>query len=460
MNVSIETLPNHRAAITVELEPERLTHAYDETYRELAQRAVIPGFRKGRAPRNVVERHLGKDTIRNEAEEHAVSHAWQDVLKEHLGDLDPYGQPAVEITQHDPFIFKATVSLAPSVTLGDYKAIRIAPELIAVTDDDVTEVLERLRNQNAAWLPVEHRTVREGDRVTVDIFSMVGGEYNDPAMGVTADVTPESTFVTKDFAMRLVDMEVGQQKQFDVLFPADHPNQAFADKNGVVSITMREIKEKHLSDVNDDFAKTLGYDTLEEVKTKVRDSIKEDREANARRRLEREILEEIARVSTIAYPEEMVEQELQDLIGSFSQDLGRQGIDMDIYLRATGRTHESLNDELRPDAVRRVRNGLILSRIYEAEAMTVDPADVDKEIERLAAASNRPQEVARLLASERNRASITNSLESRRLMDKLIATVTEGQEPVTRAAEGEAAIDDEGAKPADDTTPHIEIATH
>jgi len=432
MNVTVDVQPRSLAVITVEVEPERYNQALDDAFRRLAQEVVVPGFRKGRAPRHLIERHLGKDTIREEAEQDLLRVAWQ-VARKELGDRRPFASPHVDVVQRMPFIVKFTAPLSPTVKLGDYKSIRIPPELVTVTDEDVDAVLQKLREDQAQWVPVEDRSVRVGDQVTLDLLVTANeGMLPYPPRTVTV-VSPDAPLIVPGFAMRLVDMRLDEQKQFQVELPA-HPASGVPPTQATVSVAIREIKERSLPALDDDLAKTLQVNSLSELREKVRTSLLLSRERDARNRLEHQILDAIAAVSAISYPDILVDEGVQELMEDISAGLRQSGIDMDAYLRIRRKTREQEEADLRPTAEKRLRNGLLLNALADAEGITVDEADISAEIGSLAAMSKNPVDTRRTLNTGANRRSIANRLRTRRILDRLIAIVTEGQTPVPRPA--------------------------
>ncbi len=467
MKVTVDIQPRSLAVVTVEADQERYDQALDDAFRRLAQEVVVPGFRKGRAPRPLVERHVGKDRIRDEAEEELLRAAWAEARKE-LGDRRPFASPHVEVVQRTPFIVTFTAPLAPVVQLGDYKSIRIAPELVTVTDEDVDALLQELRERQAQWVPVEHRSVRVGDQVTLDLFAMADGKTLPyPPRSVTI-ISPDAPLIVPGFAMRLVDMSLDEQKQFQVELPA-HPASGLPPTQATVSVTVREIKERSLPALDDDLAKTLQMPSLAELREKLRASLLTSREEEARDRLERRILDAIAAVSTISYPDMLVDEEVKEFMEDMSADLRQSGFDMETYLRIRRKTREQEEAELRPSAEKRLRNGLLLTALADAEGVTVEDADTSAEVERLAAMTKSPLAAKRTLNTGSNRRAIANRLRTQRILDRLVAIATEGQTPVAKpvappeqpAAPAPAILlpgQEEGkAEPA---RPELVIATH
>jgi trigger factor len=470
MNVKVENLPNSQALVTIEVEPERVADAREKVYQRLSKEVVIPGFRKGRAPRRLVERYVSRELVDDEAESYLMDEIWDELRTGQLKDSPLYDTPQIRVAQHDPLVFEMVLTLQPSVQLGDYKSIRIAPELVTVTDDDVMSAIERLREQQAQWQPVEHRPVRQGDMVTVHVHGNLGSQPLAVAEEQTITVVPGSRFIVPDFAMRLIDMEIGKEKEFAIEMPPDATSDpAMANATGTAYVTVTEIKEKVLPPLDDATAKMLGYDDVATMKETIRTTLLKVRQDEARDRLVDRILDAIAAISTISFPAVMVDQQVESMIANREQALKQQGIDMNLYLRLTGMTMNQLRADLRPIAEKRIRNYLLAEEFARAEGIMVEDSAVTAEIERITAAQQDPQAARRNLSTNEMYDAVKNNLRIERILDRMIAIVTEDQEPVAPAPPAEPVVLAEtsaAAESAEDKTddeskkPKLIIATH
>ena len=251
MKVTKEKVENSQAFLTIEMEPAEMETGMQEAYQHLVQKSNIPGFRKGKAPRVVVQRYLGKARLLEEALDHMVPRAYQQALKEQ--EIDPYAQPEVEITQPDPLIFKAIVPLMPTVTLGDYQSIRMSPEPVDIKEENIAVVLEELRHQHANWEPVD-RALDYNDMAVIDINGKVEEKPYVQKLGAQYQVLKDSISPAPGFAAQIVGMKKEETKEFNLSFPADYPGSQVAGKEGNFNVKLHEIKEEKLPELNDDFA--------------------------------------------------------------------------------------------------------------------------------------------------------------------------------------------------------------
>lgn len=467
MNVKVENLPKSQTVVTVEVEPERVTTAHEDAFRRIARDVLVPGFRKGKAPRPLVERYVKADFVRDDAEERLMDDIWHELRAGELKDLALYDAPQVKVVQHSPFTFEMRLTLQPTCQLGDYKDTRIAPELVTVTDEDVNGTIERLREDQAQWQPVEHRPVRQGDMITVQVHGAIGDKPIIVPQGYSLVVDPASSFIVPGFVMRLVDMEIGKEQEFAVQPPEDAASKEMAGATGTAFVTVQEIKEKVLPDVDDAFAKLLLADTVDALKQKVRDAQIRQREDDARGRMESKILDAVAAVSTVSVPDAMVDRQVESLYKDRTEYLRQQGISMDLYLRITDQTEAQVRQGLRPQAEKRLRNYLLVEELGRAEGIVIEDAAVHAEIERVAALQPDPEGARRQLSTNEVHEDVRNQLYVTQLFDRLIALVTEGQEPVVYAPASAAmpsitdsVAESEPAAEAEPEKPKLIIATH
>jgi trigger factor len=308
MNVRVENKPHSQSLVTVEVEPERLAQAKEAAFRRIAREAVVPGFRKGKAPRNLVERFVRPEVVEDDAETHLTEEIWNELRTGQLKDMQFFDTPQVKVTQHSPLVLEITLTHEPSVQIGDYKDIRIAPELVTVTDDDVNRMIEGLRQEQSQWQPAQNRPVRQGDMVTIQAHGILGDQPIVVPEGYSLTVDEKSNWLTPGFAMRLVDAEVDKEAVFPINVPTDSSDKLTAGATGTAYVTVKEIKEKVTPALDDALAKTAGAESVADLTDKVRSSLLKQREEAARDRLEDKITDEIAKVSTIDFPEVFVTQ--------------------------------------------------------------------------------------------------------------------------------------------------------
>jgi trigger factor len=281
LKVSSERIEGCQVALNIEVEPAEMEEALAKAYRRLVNRIVVPGFRKGKAPRVMLERHIGHESLVSEALDRLVPELYEKAIKDQ--GIDAIGQPEMEMTQAEPPIFKAVVPVKPVVELGDYHVIRATPEMVEITDDKVEEALENLRHVHASWEPVE-REARFGDMVALDVMGTVEGNTVLDRKGSTYHITEGSTAPVPGFAEQLVDMKAGEEKQFTLSFPKDHSTKELAGKDCLFKASVSEIKEAHLPELNDEFVKGLNenLETVDQLRERIASNLQAAAERETR----------------------------------------------------------------------------------------------------------------------------------------------------------------------------------
>lgn len=417
MKVSTERLEGGQVTLNVELDPEEVERALQQAYRRLVSRLNIPGFRKGKAPRPMVERYLGKEALLDEALEHAIPGFYNQAIEQHK--VEAIAQPHIEIVQRSPAVFKATVAVAPTIELGDYHQIRMTEEPVEVTPAQVEEALEQLRQRHALWEPVE-RPASFSDRLTIDVEGKVDGRASINEKGIDYLLQPERAFPVPGFAQKLEGMQKGEERQFSLSFSAADGAE-LAGKEYWFKVALHETKEKRLPALDDAFAKGVGqgFDTLEALRQQMAADLKTRAEQEARGRLEDMIIEAVAGLSRVELPQVMVDDEVERLINEQRERLGQMRLED--YLRIIKKTEEELRSELRPSAQKQVIRGLILGKVAEQEGIQVAPAELDAEIEAITqAGGERREELRKALDSPDARRSIENILLTRKTKQRLV----------------------------------------
>ncbi|MFO8100640.1 MAG: trigger factor [Dehalococcoidia bacterium] len=435
MKTSSEILDSCQVALTVEAEPEEMEKAMDEAYHRMVKQVSIPGFRKGKAPRVLFERHVGKDQLESEALENLIPKLYQEAIEQE--EIAGIGQPDMEIIQKDPPIFKATISMPPTVELGDYHSIRITPEPIEITEENVDEAIENLRKSYATLEPAE-REVQYEDVVTLDITATVEDKTILEREGESLKVSESSDVPVPGFTEQLVGMKAGEEKEFILPFPEDHPNEELAGKECQFKVKLSAVKVEILPEVDDEFAKSLGQgvETVEQLREKLRENLNASAEMESRNKLESDVIEAVIEQSKIEFPPIFTDQEIEQMINEQMMRMG--GMQVEDFLKYRGITKEELNAELRPTAERRVRGSLILGKVNEAENITVSDEEIDAEIERtLQNVGEQGERMREMFSSPQARESVRDRLLTRNTLDRLIEIATSGEEVTTKEATAE-----------------------
>lgn len=429
MKATKDKIENHQAFLTIEVEPAEVEKALDGAYRRLVLKARVPGFRKGKAPRAILERYIGKESLLEDAIDHLVPDFYEQALKEQ--ELEAIAQPQIEVTQTEPVIFKAVVPLKPTVKLGDYHSIKVEKALTEVTESNVNDVIEQLRHQHATWEPVE-RTVDFDDLIVMDIESTVEGKPFISQKAAQYQVIRNQSYPIPGFSEQLNGMKKNEENEFKLALPADYSTKEMAGKEASLKVTITEIKLEKLPEVNDDLAKAVSKDllTVEALREQASNELKQRAEERNRTEFEERVIDAVVDLSEIEFPPVVVESEISRILNQRFQN-NRQS--MESYLKTMNKTEAELRDELRPSATRGVSRSLALSHVAEDGKIEVTEADIDAEIDRMTNDSTqKKEELLKFFNTPQIRQSIEQTLFSRKTIQLLtdIAAVTkETKEP-------------------------------
>jgi trigger factor len=422
--MQITTTPAPKSTILVEVEvpAERLAQAVGEATRALSRRTKVPGFRPGKAPRGVLEAVLGHGAVLDEAVDRLVQSSYRDALIEK--EILPLTNADVEIVQAEegkPLIFKATVPIRPEVTLGDYTNFNFRPVIETTDEPKVDKVIEELRDQNASLSPVEERGAKKGDYA---VIKYVGTRDGTPFEGGSAERMP--LIIGEDrlipgFEDELVGLAIGDTKGFVITFPAEYGEESLAGQLAHFEVEVRELREKILPEADDDFARSMGdFTDLANLREEVAKRLARNALDKARHGFSDQIIEYAVANSTIDLPDVLIELEVEVMHDEFRSALVRQGISEEAYTKVSGKSHEDLHADFRPDAEKRVKVLLVLSRIAEVEGLTIDDADIEAEIARGRDRYASDPKLTRYFESERGRNYIRSTLRRSRVVEKLV----------------------------------------
>jgi trigger factor len=422
MQITRTPAPRSTVQLQIELPAERLDRALDAAVRALARRTRIPGFRPGKAPRPILERHLGPGVVLDEAVDHLMQDAYREaIIKE---DILPLSNADVELVQAEegkPLIFKATVPIRPEVTLGDYRNFNFKPEIDTIDDARVDQVVEELRDQNATLAAVEDRGAKDGDYA---VISFVGTKDGQPFDGGTSERMPlilGQERLIPGFEANLVGLKVGDTTDFDITFPDDYSDETLAGKPAHFSVELKELREKILPDLDDDFLASLGdFASLDALRSDISQRLEANATDRARHGFADRIIEYAVANSTVELPEVLVDQEVELMHDEFKGSLARQGISEEAYLKAVEKTADDLHADFRPNAEKRAKTLLVLSKIADAEGIDVPDADVDAEVDQGRQRYAGDSRLASYFDSDRGRSFIRSTLRRSRVVEKLI----------------------------------------
>ena len=431
MKVTNEKIENSQAFLTVEMEPAEVEKSLEESYHRLVKKTSIPGFRKGKAPRPMLERYIGKESLFEDALNNLLPEAYEKAIKEQ--EIEAFAQPHIEVTQTDPLMFKVTVPLVPEVKLGDYHRIRVKPEPVELTEDDVNAAIEQLRHQQATWEPVE-RPVDFNDLVILDIESHIEDKPFINQKGVQYQVVPNSVFPAPGFAEQLAGMKKDEEKEFKLKFPPDYARSELAGKEPSFKVRVTEIKQERLPELNDELAKEINpkFKTLDSLRKQVSADLRLGAERKAKVDFEDRVMEAVVDIAQVEFPPILVETEIDRLINQQLQrwQMGREGLEG--YLKRVNKTEQELREELHPVATKRVTGSLVLGKIAEEVKIEVSDSEVGTEIKRLTKGdAEKGDELQKYLNAPQSRESIRQMLITRKTIQRLVE-IAEGSAVKTK----------------------------
>jgi len=426
VKVTNEKTENRQAFLTVEMEPDEVEKSLEEAYRRLVKRANIPGFRKGKAPRDVIERYLGRDSLLEDALNKLVPEACEQAIKEQ--EIEAITHPQIEITQTEPLIFKATVPLTPQIELGDYHQVRLEPEPVSVTEEKISQVLEQLRHQQAIWEPVE-RPLDFSDLAILDVESHIEDKPFINQKGVQYQVRGDSLAPAPGFAEQLRGMKKGEAKEFNIEYPSDYPRAELAGKEARFKVKIGEIKQEKLPDLNDELAREVDpkFKTLASLRKQVSADLQRNAERKARLDFEDQVIEAVTDTAQVEFPPILVELEIDQLIAQRLRSWQMDWEALGEYLNRINKTEEELREELRPLATKRVTHSLALGKIAIAEKIKVTDAEIDTEIKNMLKGDIKDRDkLEKQLNIPQSRESIGQILFTRKTIRRLVA-IAEGK---------------------------------
>lgn len=441
MKVTTQRLPESQVLLEIEIDPDQMERSLDKAYRRLSQKVEVPGFRKGKTPRNMLERHVGRGRLVQEAIDILIPEAYNKAIEDE--DIDAIAQPDIELVKDEPLSFKATVAIRPDVDLGDYTTLRVPRGALDLAKKDVDAAIDELRRRYALHEPVD-RAVRTGDFVTADVRVEIDGRELFKDEDAEFQLRDGATVLLPGFSEGLTGMKKGEKKEIEVNVPEGEGQ--LAGKTGTATTTVKEVKEEKLPDLNDEFAGQVGegFAGLAALRERVESDMRERLEGKAEEEYRNEAVGALVEhAKKLEFPPVLVDREIERIV----HDQAHQaGMELDRYLELIKRSAQELVDDLKPAATERVRRSLVLSQLAVDEKIEVEDADVDAEIERLVESSG-PQadQMRKIFDSPDAKASIGRSLLTRKTLERLVEIT--GQDGTVKKAKRKSA-DEKAARPS------------
>ncbi|MCI9102470.1 MAG: trigger factor [Lachnospiraceae bacterium] len=357
-------------------------------YKKNKNRFMIPGFRKGKAPQHMIEKMYGPGVFYEDAAEEAIDQTYADAMKD--SELEIVSRPEISIVQIEKgqaFIYNAMVAVKPEVTLGEYKGIQVEKASEEVTDEDVAAELVRIQNQNSRLITIEDRPVEDGDQAVIDFDGSVDGVAFDGGKAEDYPLTIGSHSFIDTFEEQLIGKSIGEECEVNVTFPQEYHAKDLAGKPAVFKVKIKEIKKKELPVLDDEFASEVSeFDTLDEYKADLRKGLEEKKKKEAASENEDRVVEAVVANASMDIPEPMIESQVEGLVQDYARRMYSQGIAFDQYMEYTGMTKDSLKEQMRPQAVKRIETRLVLEAVAEAEKLEVTDERLEEEIQKMAEA--------------------------------------------------------------------------
>ena len=387
MSLQVEKLEHNMAKLTIEVSAEEVEKALQAAYLKERSKISLPGFRKGKVPRQMIEKMYGPEVFYDEAANHMISEAYGKAYDE--CELDIVSQPKVEVVQLEkgkPFIFTAEVAVKPEVTLGEYKGLKVDKVSTRVTQKEVDEEIEKERERNARTVEVTDRAVQDKDQITLDFEGFVDGEAFDGGKAEKYPLTIGSGSFIPGFEDQLVGAEIGKEVEVKVTFPEDYQAENLAGKDAVFKCTVHEIKAKELPELDDEFVSDVSdkSETVDEYKAEVKAKIKERKENEGKQKREDQSVEQAVANAQMDIPEPMIDLQARQMADDFARRIMQQGMSLEQYFQFTGLNEEKMMEEFKPQAEKRIRTRLVLEAVVAAENIEVSDERLEEELQKMA----------------------------------------------------------------------------
>ncbi|MBE5992745.1 MAG: trigger factor [Paenibacillaceae bacterium] len=386
MSLQVEKLEKNMAKLTVEVPAEEFEKALTAAYNKNKGRYNIPGFRKGKAPRAMVEKMYGAGVLYEDAVNEALDATYGDAVEE--SGLDIVSRPEISVVQVEKgqnLIYTATVAVKPEVTLGEYKGIEVTKATAEVTEEDIEAELKKVQEQNSRLVTVEDRAVEDGDQTVIDFEGFVDGKPFDGGKGEDYPLTIGSHSFIDTFEEQLIGKNIGEACEVNVTFPNEYHSTELAGKPAMFKVTVKEVKRKELPELNDEFAGEVSeYDTLEEYKNDIKEKVAERKQKAAATENEDHVVEKVVENAAMDIPEPMIDSQVNNMVNDYARRMQSQGLSLDQYMKFTGMTIETLREQMKPQALKRIQTRLVLEAVAKAENIVVSDEAVEKEIATMA----------------------------------------------------------------------------
>ena len=427
MSYTVENLEKSMAKITITVSAEAFEEAMVKSYNKNKKNISIQGFRKGKAPRKMVEKLYGPEVFYEDAANFAIPDAYEEAAKE--SGLEIVSRPeidVVDIGKGKEFVFTATVAVKPEVTLGEYKGIEVEKKVVKVVAADVNAEIDKVREQNSRMITVDDRGIKKDDTAVIDFEGFVDGEPFQGGKGEDYPLVIGSHSFIDTFEDQLIGKKTGDEVEVNVTFPEEYHEASLKGKPALFKVTVKEIKKKELPKLDDEFASEVSeFETLKEYKASVKKTLTERKKEEAKREKENAVVEKVVENITVEIPEPMIEEQTQQMIQEFAGRLSGQGLSFEQYMQMTGMTPDALMGQMKPEAEKRIRTRLALEAIVKEEKIKATAKDIDKEIENMASMYQMEVDKVKEMIGDREKEQIAEDLAVQKAVDFIVKNAVE-----------------------------------
>lgn len=426
MSLQVEKLEKNMAKLTIEAAAEEFEKAVEKSYQKNKNKMSVPGFRKGKVPRQMLEKMYGAQIFYEDAINDLIPEVYSREVME-AKDLEIVSQPKIDVTQAEAgkaFIFTAEVALKPEVELGQYKGLSVEKETVEVTDADVDAEIDKVRKENSRTIPVEDRAVQDGDITTIDFEGFVDGVAFEGGKGTDYPLTIGSHSFIDTFEEQLIGKNLNEEVEVNVTFPEEYQAKELAGKPALFKVTVKEIKAVELPEADDEFAQDVSeFDTLEEYKNDVRAKLTEQKETEAKNALEDKAVAAVVEGAKMDIPEAMIDMQVRQMAENFARRMQSQGISWEQYCQFTGLTTDKLFEQMRPQALKSIQSRLVLEAVAAAENIEASEEDFAAEINKMAETYKMEADKIKEMMGEEEKTSILKDLAVSKAAEFIVANI-------------------------------------
>ena len=423
MSVQVENLEKNTAKLTIEVPAEKFEEAVQHSYNKNKGKFNIPGFRKGKAPFNMIKKMYGVGVFYEDAVDEVIDASYPDAAKE--SGLEIVSRPSIsieEIEEGKAFVYTAVVAVKPEVTLGEYKGVEVQKTKSEVTEEDIETEIKRAREKNSRLITVEDRGVEDGDQVTIDFDGSVDGKRFEGGKAEDYPLTIGSHTFIDNFEEQLIGKKTGEECEVNVTFPAEYHVEELKNKPAVFKVKVKEIQRKELPEANDDFASEVSdFDTMEEYKKDLTEKLQAEKIEAAKTADEDKVVAKVIENATMEIPDQMVEEQVNGMVNDYARRLESQGISFKQYVEITGMTAEKIGEQMKPQAIKRIQTRLVLEAVVKAENIQADDAAVEEQFDKMAEDFKMDKEQIKGMFGEEQMTQLKEDLAVQKAIDFLVA---------------------------------------